>query len=144
MPYVYLDAGSTHPMPLGARAALVKGGDLEGDVLTDVLYDGERLEVFRDARIRTTSTHGSGCALASAIAAHLARGDASAESPGDALVAAVAAARAWVRSAWSRIWCLSCPDIVLPASAGRSRSVRSVRLRWATRRCCRSAGCTAA
>ena len=82
---------------LGARAALVKGGDLEGDVLTDVLYDGERLEVFRDARIRTTSTHGSGCALASAIAAHLAHGDAAAESSDDALVAAVAAARAWVR-----------------------------------------------
>ncbi len=83
---------------LGARAALVKGGDLEGDVLTDVLYDGERLEVFRDARIRTTSTHGSGCALASAIAAHLALGEArSAESSGDALFAAVVAARSWVR-----------------------------------------------
>ena len=59
------------------------------DVLTDVLYDGERLEVFRDGRIRTTSTHGSGCALASAIAAHLARGE--------ALDAAVSLARAWVR-----------------------------------------------
>jgi hydroxymethylpyrimidine/phosphomethylpyrimidine kinase len=74
---------------LGARAALVKGGDLEGDELTDVYYDGERLEIFRDARIRTTSTHGSGCALASAIAAHLARGE--------ALDAAVSLARAWVR-----------------------------------------------
>ena len=83
---------------LGARAALVKGGDLEGAVVTDVLYDGERLEVFHDARIRTTSTHGSGCALASAIAAYLALGEArAAESSGDALVAAVAAARAWVR-----------------------------------------------
>ncbi|HET6639319.1 MAG TPA: bifunctional hydroxymethylpyrimidine kinase/phosphomethylpyrimidine kinase [Gemmatimonadota bacterium] len=85
---------------LGARAALVKGGDLEGDVLTDVLYDGNRLEAFRDARIRTTSTHGSGCALASAIAAYLALGEGgSAASSGDALVAAVAAARTWVRRA---------------------------------------------
>jgi hydroxymethylpyrimidine/phosphomethylpyrimidine kinase len=74
---------------LGAPAALVKGGDLEGDVLTDVFYDGERLELFRDARIRTTSTHGSGCALASAIAAYLARGE--------ELHDAVSQARAWVR-----------------------------------------------
>jgi hydroxymethylpyrimidine/phosphomethylpyrimidine kinase len=74
---------------LGARAALVKGGDLEGDVLTDVYYDGQRLEAFRDARIRTTSTHGSGCALASAIAAYLARGE--------DLHDAVSQARAWVR-----------------------------------------------
>lgn len=74
---------------LGARAVLVKGGDLEGDVLTDAYYDGERLEVFREERIATTSTHGSGCALASAIAAYLARGQ--------PLDAAVAAARVWVR-----------------------------------------------
>jgi hydroxymethylpyrimidine/phosphomethylpyrimidine kinase len=74
---------------LGARAALVKGGDLEGKTLTDVLYDGERVEIFRDPRIVTTSTHGSGCALASAIAALLARGE--------TLDAAVARARAWVR-----------------------------------------------
>jgi len=85
---------------LGARAALVKGGDLEGDVLTDVFYDGDRLEAFRDARIQTTSTHGSGCALASAIAAYLALGEGgSAPSSGDDLVAAVTAARAWVRRA---------------------------------------------
>jgi hydroxymethylpyrimidine/phosphomethylpyrimidine kinase len=74
---------------LGARAALVKGGDLEGERLTDVLFDGERVHVFRDARIPTTSTHGSGCALASAIAAFLALGE--------TLPAAVALARAWVR-----------------------------------------------
>lgn len=74
---------------LGARAALVKGGDLEGDVLTDVFYDGERVQVYRDGRIVTTSTHGSGCALASAIAAFLARGE--------TLADAVARARAWVR-----------------------------------------------
>jgi hydroxymethylpyrimidine/phosphomethylpyrimidine kinase len=75
---------------LGVRAALVKGGDLEGELLTDVFYDGERIEIFREPRIATTSTHGSGCALASAIAAYLARGE--------TLLAAVANARAWVRS----------------------------------------------
>jgi hydroxymethylpyrimidine/phosphomethylpyrimidine kinase len=74
---------------LGAQAALVKGGDLEGDEEADVYFDGRRLEIFRDPRIRTTNTHGSGCALASAIAAHLARGA--------ALRDAVRDARAWVR-----------------------------------------------
>ena len=75
---------------LGAAAALVKGGDLEGEEVVDVYWDGERLEVFRGPRIATTSTHGSGCALASAIAAWLARG-----SP---LLDAVARGREWVRS----------------------------------------------
>jgi hydroxymethylpyrimidine/phosphomethylpyrimidine kinase len=93
---------------LGARAVLVKGGDLEGETLTDVFYDGERIEIFREPRIPTTSTHGSGCALASAIAAYLALGatagapggiapPAGAPPSGDTLAVAVASARAWVR-----------------------------------------------
>lgn len=60
---------------LGASAALLKGGHLEGDHLVDVLFSresGERL--FEGPRIRTTSTHGTGCTLASAIAAGLAAG----------------------------------------------------------------------
>jgi hydroxymethylpyrimidine/phosphomethylpyrimidine kinase len=79
---------------LGAAAALVKGGDLEGDEVVDVYWDGKRFEAFRAPRIRTTSTHGSGCALASAIAAHLARGE--------PLFEAVQRARAWVRGAIER------------------------------------------
>ncbi len=79
---------------LGAAAALVKGGDLEGDEVVDVFFDGERLEAFREPRIATASTHGSGCALASAIAARLARGA--------DLRDAVIAARAWVRRAIER------------------------------------------
>ncbi|MBW3660403.1 MAG: bifunctional hydroxymethylpyrimidine kinase/phosphomethylpyrimidine kinase [Gemmatimonadetes bacterium] len=74
---------------LGAAAALVKGGDLEGPEVMDVLYDGLEWRRFSAPRIETTSTHGSGCALASAIAAFLARGEPLAE--------AVAKARAWVR-----------------------------------------------
>lgn len=56
-----------------ARAALVKGGHLGGDDLVDVLYDGD-MHHFRHARIQTTHTHGTGCTLSSAIAAHLALG----------------------------------------------------------------------
>ena len=57
----------------GAAAALVKGGHLAGDEAVDVLFDGE-LHHFRHPRIETTSTHGTGCTLSSAIAAHLALG----------------------------------------------------------------------
>jgi hydroxymethylpyrimidine/phosphomethylpyrimidine kinase len=58
----------------GARAALVKGGHLDGAEVVDVLFDGE-LHVLRHPRIVTTSTHGTGCTLSSAIAARLALGD---------------------------------------------------------------------
>jgi len=60
---------------LGARAALVKGGhlNLEG-MAVDVLYDGESESRFSAPRIESTSTHGTGCTLASSIAARLATG----------------------------------------------------------------------
>ena len=60
----------------GAGAALVKGGHLDATELVDVLYDGAdgKLHHFRHARVDTTSTHGTGCTLSSAIAAHMALG----------------------------------------------------------------------
>ena len=57
----------------GARAALVKGGHLEGDEAIDVLFDGS-IRIFRHPMLCTTSTHGTGCTLSSAIAAQLALG----------------------------------------------------------------------
>ncbi len=59
---------------MGARAVLVKGGHLASDALDLLLDDDGRVIVFRAARIETTSTHGTGCTLAAAIAACLARG----------------------------------------------------------------------
>jgi hydroxymethylpyrimidine/phosphomethylpyrimidine kinase len=56
----------------GARAALVKGGHLEGAELTDVLFDGRAIQRFTHARVDTRSTHGTGCTLSAAIAAALA------------------------------------------------------------------------
>ena len=60
----------------GARAALVKGGHLEGAEVVDVLYDGADFRVWRRPRVDTTSTHGTGCTLSAAIAAGLAKGQA--------------------------------------------------------------------
>jgi hydroxymethylpyrimidine/phosphomethylpyrimidine kinase len=62
-------------LQLGASAALLKGGHLEGEAV-DVLMDGRSERVWRRPRIDTPHTHGTGCTLSAAIAAGLARGDA--------------------------------------------------------------------
>ena len=69
----------------GARAALVKGGHMGGDVVVDVLVDGAGTESWRHPRLDTTSTHGTGCTLSSAIAAGLARGRPLRDAVADAL-----------------------------------------------------------
>jgi hydroxymethylpyrimidine/phosphomethylpyrimidine kinase len=60
---------------LGPSAVLMKGGHLEGDTVVDVLRtaDGEEHR-FEGPRIVTRSTHGTGCTLASGIAAGIAEG----------------------------------------------------------------------
>jgi hydroxymethylpyrimidine/phosphomethylpyrimidine kinase len=58
---------------LGAKAVLVKGGHLEGERVIDLLFHDGKVDRFEDARIATRSTHGTGCTLASAIAAGLAQ-----------------------------------------------------------------------
>ena len=59
---------------LGAAAVLVKGGHLAGDA-TDVLYDGDQLHELRARRVASSGAdHGTGCTLASAIAAGIALG----------------------------------------------------------------------
>lgn len=74
----------------GASAVLVKGGHLDGPA-TDVLFDGSGFTEFTEERIDTTSNHGTGCTLASSIAANLANG---ADLP-----SAVASAKAYVTNA---------------------------------------------
>ena len=58
----------------GAKAVLLKGGHGDGPVLTDVLADADGVRTFTMPRIETRHTHGTGCTLASAIAAGLAQG----------------------------------------------------------------------
>ncbi|BBB25417.1 bifunctional hydroxymethylpyrimidine kinase/phosphomethylpyrimidine kinase [Amphritea japonica] len=62
-------------MGLGAGAVLLKGGHLESsDNATDLFYDGQQMVSLSSPRIATQNTHGTGCTLASAIAAGLADG----------------------------------------------------------------------
>lgn len=75
-----LDGAADALLALGARAVLLKGGHLVGDELVDVLAvagddggDG-RHRRYAAPRIASRNLHGTGCTLASAIAAHLALG----------------------------------------------------------------------
>jgi len=79
---------------LGCHRTLIKGGhfkDGESEMVYDVLFDDNGIEVFEDTRIDTPHTHGTGCTLASAIAVSLAQGLSMRE--------AVIRARAYVRQA---------------------------------------------
>ena len=61
-------------LSLGVKAALIKGGHTAGASITDVLVTEGGAELFEHARIESTSTHGTGCTLASAIATKIAQG----------------------------------------------------------------------
>ncbi len=69
---------------MGARNVVIKGGHREGKTATDVLFDGEAFHEFSGPRIATTSTHGTGCTFASAIATFLARGESVPDAVGHA------------------------------------------------------------
>jgi hydroxymethylpyrimidine/phosphomethylpyrimidine kinase len=76
----------------GARAVLLKGAHLTGDKVIDVLLEASGEPIWMAApRIATANTHGTGCTLSSAIAAHLALGA--------TLAQAVQLARDFVRQA---------------------------------------------
>ena len=57
----------------GAQNVLLKGGHLNGPA-KDIFYDGLNFFEFTADRIKTKNTHGTGCTLASAITAGLAKG----------------------------------------------------------------------
>ena len=78
-------------LTLGAPAVLLKGGHLPGEMVTDLLATADGIEAFSAPRIDTRHTHGTGCTLASALAAGLAQGM--------DLSNAVRRARAYVRAA---------------------------------------------
>jgi hydroxymethylpyrimidine/phosphomethylpyrimidine kinase len=67
-----LAAAKLHDM--GARAVVVTGGDLEKaiDLLSFTTKRGVQQEVFKAEKQRSSSTHGTGCAFATAMACHLA------------------------------------------------------------------------
>jgi hydroxymethylpyrimidine/phosphomethylpyrimidine kinase len=77
-------------MALGSDYVLLKGGHLPGADSTDLLDGPEGTQAFRAPRITTTSDHGTGCTLSSAIAALL---------PHHPMPEAVARAKAYLHAA---------------------------------------------
>lgn len=77
-------AAAAQMTKLGAKAVLIKGGHfgnaeckMQNAELkaVDYLFVGEEMKTFEADFIETTATHGTGCTLASAIAANLALGN---------------------------------------------------------------------
>jgi len=58
---------------LGSRSVVIKDGHRKGPAI-DLFYDGKKFRALYAPRIRTTSTHGTGCTFSAAIAANLAQG----------------------------------------------------------------------
>jgi hydroxymethylpyrimidine/phosphomethylpyrimidine kinase len=79
---------------LGPRAALIKGGHLDGDKAVDLLVTAEGVRRYATPRIASPNLHGTGCTLSSAIAANVVLGM--------ALPDAVAAAKTFVGNAIER------------------------------------------
>lgn len=68
-------AAAAQIVEMGAKTVVVKGGHFEHESsATDLFYDGKHYREFTSIRVQTTSTHGTGCTFASAIAAGLAKG----------------------------------------------------------------------
>ncbi len=84
-------AAALHLVGEHGCAVLIKGGHEEGDALADALIEEDNMTSWQGQRIHTTSTHGTGCTLASAIAYFMAEGA--------SLSDAVARAREFVRVA---------------------------------------------
>ena len=59
---------------LGVKNILLKGGHLNSKYLYDILLTNKKLIIFKNKRIKTKNTHGTGCTLSSAIATFLSCG----------------------------------------------------------------------
>lgn len=59
---------------MGPKSVLIKGGHLTDDTLTDILLTQSEEKLYSGPRLKTVHTHGTGCTLASAIAAGIAQG----------------------------------------------------------------------
>ena len=61
-------------LKLGAKNVLIKGGHRNSKYMEDVLLNKKEIKVFRNRKIKTKNTHGTGCTLSSAITTFLSCG----------------------------------------------------------------------
>ena len=58
-------------LKLGAKNVLIKGGHLKSNTIKDILVNKKKVKIFKNKKIKTKNTHGTGCTLSSAIATSL-------------------------------------------------------------------------
>ena len=57
-------------MSLGAKNVLIKGGHLKSRIMYDIFLSKNEISAFKNKKINTKNTHGTGCTLSSAIATY--------------------------------------------------------------------------
>ena len=57
-------------LKLGAKNVLLKGGHLKSKNLYDIFVNNNEIKIFKNKKIKTKNTHGTGCTLSSAIATY--------------------------------------------------------------------------
>ena len=58
---------------IGASHVIFKGGHMESEVMTDLLISYSKIHSIETAKVITNNTHGTGCTMASALSASLAK-----------------------------------------------------------------------
>jgi len=61
-------------LKMGAKNVLVKGGHRKNKYIEDVLLNRKEIKIFKNKKIKTKNTHGTGCTLSSAIITFLSCG----------------------------------------------------------------------
>jgi hydroxymethylpyrimidine/phosphomethylpyrimidine kinase len=93
-----LREAATAIVGLGAQGVVIMGGRREGDIVTDLLYDGNEYRELSTDRVPTRSTMGTGASFSAALAASLAKGE--------SLPHSAAAAKAYVTKALQNAYAL--------------------------------------
>jgi len=57
-------------LKLGAQNVLIKGGHLDSNLIQDIFFNKKGVSIFKNRKINTKNTHGTGCTLSSAIATY--------------------------------------------------------------------------
>ena len=61
-------------LKIGVKNVLIKGGHKESKFIEDVLLKKNKVVIFKNRKIKTRNTHGTGCTLSSAITTFLSCG----------------------------------------------------------------------
>ena len=61
-------------LELGVKNILIKGGHRNTKTMNDVFLNRKEFRIFKNKKIKTKNTHGTGCTLSSAIATFFACG----------------------------------------------------------------------